>query len=100
MQARNVQMGFGKVVVDTVANVGKLVLGQRAQIDGIFVGGFVERLLHGLQAGFQIADMGAVAALKADRNLMNGLNIYKGKVTCEGVAQAHNMDYTQPQVLL
>lgn len=47
--------------------------------------------------GLKLADMGAQAALKSDKNLMNGLNVYKGKITCPGVAQAHNLEYVDPQ---
>jgi alanine dehydrogenase len=41
----------------------------------------------------KIADMGLVAAAKADRALLKGINTYAGHVTCEPVAQAHKLDY-------
>jgi len=34
------------------------------------------------------------AALKADPGLMEGLNVYKGILTCKGVADAHGLLYT------
>ena len=42
----------------------------------------------------KIADHGLVKAAKADRALALGINIYAGHVTCDGVAQAHKMEYT------
>ncbi len=42
----------------------------------------------------KIADHGLVKAAKADRALALGINTYAGKVTCDGVAQAHKMEYT------
>lgn len=41
-----------------------------------------------------IADKGAEAALAADPGLLRGLNIYKGSLTCSGVAEAHGMPCT------
>ncbi len=41
----------------------------------------------------KIADMGIVAAAKADRALMKGINVFGGHVTYEAVAVAHNMEY-------
>ncbi|MCL2801134.1 MAG: alanine dehydrogenase [Treponema sp.] len=47
-----------------------------------------------LRYGLSIAKNGAEAALKNDPGLLEGLNVYKGKVTYEGVAVAHNLAYT------
>ncbi len=41
----------------------------------------------------KIADLGLVAAAKADKGLLKGINVYGGHVTCEPVAQAHKMEY-------
>ncbi|MDJ0653800.1 MAG: alanine dehydrogenase [Xanthomonadales bacterium] len=40
-----------------------------------------------------LADKGAVAAMKEDGHLLNGLNVNKGKITCEEVAEALDYDY-------
>ena len=42
-----------------------------------------------------IANKGYVKALQEDPHLMNGLNVHKGKLTCEAVAQAQNLDYVE-----
>jgi alanine dehydrogenase len=47
-----------------------------------------------LSYGLTIAKLGAEAALKQDPGLMEGLNVYKGHITYEGVAKAHNLPYT------
>jgi alanine dehydrogenase len=44
--------------------------------------------------------MGVVAACKADRALMKGVNTYGGHVTCEPVAQAHKMEYVPATKLI
>ena len=41
--------------------------------------------------GLSIADLGVTEALKRDRGLLEGLNTYKGSVTCQGVAEAHKL---------
>jgi alanine dehydrogenase len=43
-----------------------------------------------------IADHGIPGAFKRDRNLIGGLNLYDGRVTCQAVADAHGMEYTDP----
>lgn len=40
-----------------------------------------------------LADRGADAAMKADPHLLEGLNVHKGRVTVEAVAQAHGVEY-------
>jgi alanine dehydrogenase len=39
-------------------------------------------------------------ALRASKNLCNGLNVYKGKLTCEAVADAHLLPYTAAESVL
>ena len=41
----------------------------------------------------EIANLGYSQALREDRVLSRGLNVADGKVTCEGVAKAHNLSY-------
>jgi alanine dehydrogenase len=50
--------------------------------------------------GLKIAEQGIVAAARADKGLLLGLNTFGGHVTCEPVAQAHNLEYTPAQRLL
>lgn len=52
-----------------------------------------------LPYALKIANMGAEAACKNDPALMRGLNVYKGQLTCNAVAQAQNLDYTDPTTL-
>ncbi len=40
-----------------------------------------------------LANKGCKKALLDDPNLMNGLNVYKGKVTCSGVAEDQGLEY-------
>jgi len=47
-----------------------------------------------LRYGLSIAGQKAEPALKQDAGLLEGLNIYKGLVTCKGVAEAHGLPYT------
>lgn len=48
----------------------------------------------------QIANLGFQEALSNDRNLMNGLNICRGKVTYKEVAKCLGYDYTPPEQAL
>ncbi len=41
----------------------------------------------------KIAEKGLVAACLAEHGLLTGLNVYGGKVTFEGVAQAHGLEF-------
>ena len=41
----------------------------------------------------KLADQGYKKTLKEDKNYLAGLNIYKGKVTCKGVAEALGLNY-------
>ncbi|MCL2218122.1 MAG: alanine dehydrogenase, partial [Defluviitaleaceae bacterium] len=53
-----------------------------------------------LAHGIKIANVGLEAAVKADANLLPGVNCYDGKLTCEEVAQAFGMEYTPMASLL
>ncbi len=50
-----------------------------------------------LPFAIQIANLGCREALARDRNLMNGLNVYRGKVTYKEVAKCLGYDYTPPE---
>ncbi|MCL2203481.1 MAG: alanine dehydrogenase [Defluviitaleaceae bacterium] len=47
-----------------------------------------------LNIGLKIAKLGLEAAVRADKNLLPGVNCYAGHLTCEEVAQAFDMKYT------
>lgn len=47
----------------------------------------------------RLVNQGPEAAMKADPALMLGLNTYKGVVTYKGVAEAHSMEYVDPNTL-
>ncbi len=47
-----------------------------------------------------IARRGVFGALRNDAGLRAGLNTFRGKVTCEGVARALGREYTPPETLL
>lgn len=47
-----------------------------------------------------LADKGYKQALLSDLHLLNGLNVYKGKVTCESVAEGFGLKYITPQAAL
>merc|ERR1712173_377845 len=44
----------------------------------------------------KLANKGYKAALLEDSHFMNGLNVFKGKVTCKEVAEGFNMEYVAP----
>jgi alanine dehydrogenase len=46
-----------------------------------------------------IADLGIPGAFKRDPNLLGGLNLFEGKVTYRGVAEAHGLEYVEPGTL-
>jgi alanine dehydrogenase len=48
----------------------------------------------------KLANLGYQAALKDDKGLLDGLNVINGKLTCESVAVAHDMEYVAPEVAL
>jgi alanine dehydrogenase len=47
-----------------------------------------------------LADHGVLGAFAKDRNLTGGLNVYSGKITCRGVAEAHGLPFHDPVPLL
>ncbi|MEM7226562.1 MAG: alanine dehydrogenase [Pseudomonadota bacterium] len=47
-----------------------------------------------------LADKGYKKALADDPHLMNGLNVAYGKVTYQAVAEAHGLDFIEPQKVL
>ena len=53
-----------------------------------------------LNYGIKIANMGLEAAVKNDEYLLPGVNCYKGKLTCEEVAQDFGMEYTNLNTLI
>ncbi len=53
-----------------------------------------------LPHALRIANMGWKKALEADHHLLNGLNVHKGKITCEPVAVAQNLDYTPAKIAI
>jgi len=48
----------------------------------------------------KLANQGVVAASKADRSLLLGLNTYAGAITYKGVAEAHGLEYTPIEKVL
>jgi len=53
-----------------------------------------------LPYALQLANRGFVEAVKKDLSLAKGVNVYKGNVTCEGVARAYGLEYTPLEMLL
>lgn len=50
--------------------------------------------------GLEIADKGLVEAMQRDKGLLQGLNLYKGELTCKGVADSFDMEWTSPEQIL
>ncbi len=48
----------------------------------------------------RIANLGWKQALLADKHLKNGLNVARGKITCEPVAKAQNLDYIDADIAI
>ncbi|MGR5062317.1 alanine dehydrogenase [Photobacterium sp. DNB22_13_2] len=48
----------------------------------------------------KLADKGYKAALQEDKHLLNGLNVYRGQVTCEEVSEALELAYISPEQAL
>ena len=48
----------------------------------------------------KLADQGYKKTLKENKNYLAGLNVYRGKVTFKGVADAFNFSYTPPEQAL
>ncbi len=48
----------------------------------------------------KIADQGYKKTLQENKNYLAGLNVYRGKITCKGVAEALSYDYLPPEEAL
>ncbi len=48
----------------------------------------------------KLADQGYKQTLQGNKNYLSGLNVFKGKVTFKGVADAFNLTYTPPDLAL
>lgn len=48
----------------------------------------------------KLADKGYKAALQEDKHLLNGLNVYRGQITCEEVSEALDLPYLAPEKAL
>nr|AAL87460.1 alanine dehydrogenase [Shewanella sp. PA-43] len=48
----------------------------------------------------KLANLGYKSALLQDKHLLNGLNAIHGKLVCKEVAEAFNLEYTEPKSLL
>ncbi|AJR09034.1 alanine dehydrogenase [Photobacterium gaetbulicola] len=48
----------------------------------------------------KLADKGYKAALQEDKHLLNGLNVYRGQITCEEVSDALDLPYIAPEKAL
>ncbi|ELR67680.1 Alanine dehydrogenase [Photobacterium marinum] len=48
----------------------------------------------------KLADKGYKAALQEDKHLLNGLNVYRGKITCEEVSTALDLPYVSAEEAL
>ncbi|MEI6859000.1 MAG: alanine dehydrogenase [Shewanella sp.] len=48
----------------------------------------------------KLADLGYRKALLQDKHLLNGLNVMHGKITCKEVAEALNLEFVEPKLLL
>ena len=48
----------------------------------------------------KLADQGYKKTLQENKNYLAGLNVYKGKITFKGVADAFNLNYTPAEKAL
>ena len=48
----------------------------------------------------ELADKGPVVAMRENRQLRRGLNVYRGLLTNRSVSEAHDMAYTAPETVL
>ncbi len=48
----------------------------------------------------EIADHGYKKTLMKNKNFLSGLNVYKGKITCKGVSEAFNLEFTSAEKAL
>ena len=56
-------------------------------------GTFIDRSINELRTGRPIV-------IKENKNYLSGLNVYKGKITFRGVADAFNFKYIPPENIL
>jgi alanine dehydrogenase len=113
------RMGKGSVLVDVAIDQGGCFETSRATtheeptylVDGVvhycvanMPGGAAKTSTFALNNAtlpfaINLANKGYADALKQDQHLMNGLNVYQGHLTCEAVANAHNLAYKDPSDL-
>ena len=48
----------------------------------------------------KIADQGYKKTLLENKNYLAGLNVYKGHITCRGVSETFNLEYTSAETIL
>lgn len=48
----------------------------------------------------ELANKGIEVALRSNRHLLQGLNVYRGKITNRQVSEAHGLEHSDPQQLL
>ena len=48
----------------------------------------------------ELADQGYKKTLSKNKNYLSGLNVFKGKVTFRGVADAFKLDYYSPEEVI
>ena len=48
----------------------------------------------------ELADKGYKKTLSQNKNYLSGLNVFKGKVTFRGVADAFKLDYYPPEEVI
>jgi alanine dehydrogenase len=48
----------------------------------------------------KLANMGAIAAMRADMGLLEGLNTYKGEITYKAVAESQGRNYKEAAAAL
>lgn len=53
-----------------------------------------------LPYALEIANKGWKQAVRQNKEIKTGLNVVNGKITCKGVADAFNLDYTEPDFFL
>ena len=53
-----------------------------------------------LSYALQIANKGSERAIKENKSLLRGLNVYQGNLTHKAVADFLNLEYTDPENLI
>ncbi len=113
-------MGKGSVIVDVAVDQGGCVetTHPTTQDDPVFeVDGVVHYCVANMPGAYpqtstlaltnvtlpyalKIANKGYKQALREDRALVRGLNLFQGKITCEGIAKAHSLSYNPVEEIL